>query len=285
MTEAEADITELPSSPGARLRREREARGLTQQQAAEQLTLDVSVVTALEANDFAALGAPVFAKGHLRRYAGMLDLPADDILGGYERSKGQPEQPTLVPRSRVEMMPVRNPPKWPWVLGGGVAFLFAAAIAAYVSANGLHLPWSADSQSDAESPAADAAPTENPAIVARTGSATTPVSGAPAGNAAAAMPAAPTATAAVPAGQVSLQLRFTADSWVEVYDGTGKAVLYDLGKGSSERAVTAVAPLSVTIGNAPAVSIAVNGRPVKPPALPPGQTVARFSVGPDGALR
>ena len=181
MTEEEADITELPSSPGARLRREREARGLTQQQAAEQLTLDVSVVTALEANDFAALGAPVFAKGHLRRYAGMLDLPADDILGGYERSKGQPEQPTLVPRSRVEMMPVRNPPKWPWVLGGGVAFLFAAAIAAYVSANGLHLPWSADSQSDAESLAADAAPTENPAIVAQTRSATTPASGAPAG--------------------------------------------------------------------------------------------------------
>jgi hypothetical protein len=72
---------------------------------------------------------------------------------------------------------------------------------------------------------------------------------------------------------------------VEVYDGTGKAVLYDLGKGSSERTVTAVAPLSVTVGNAPAVSIAVNGRPVKPPALPPGQTVARFSVGPDGALR
>jgi hypothetical protein len=215
----------------------------------------------------------------------MLDLPADDILGGYERSKGQPEQPTLVPRSRVEMMPVRNPPKWPWVLGGGVAFLFAAAIAAYVSANGLHLPWSADSQSDAESLAADAAPTENPAIVAQTRSATTPASGAPAGNAAAARQAAPAATAAVPAGQVSLQLRFTADSWVEVYDGTGKAVLYDLGKGSSERTVTAVAPLSVTVGNAPAVSIAVNGRPVKPPALPPGQTVARFSVGPDGALR
>jgi cytoskeleton protein RodZ len=285
MTEEEADITELPSSPGARLRREREARGLTQQQAAEQLTLDVSVVTALEANDFAALGAPVFAKGHLRRYAGMLDLPADDILGGYERSKGQPEQPTLVPRSRVEMMPVRNPPKWPWVLGGGVAFLFAAAIAAYVSANGLHLPWSADSQSDAESLAADAAPTENPAIVAQTRSATTPASGAPAGDAAAATQAASAATAAVPAGQVSLQLRFTADSWVEVYDGTGKAVLYDLGKGSSERTVTAVAPLSVTVGNAPAVSIAVNGRPVKPPALPPGQTVARFSVGPDGALR
>ena len=91
--------------------------------------------------------------------------------------------------------------------------------------------------------------------------------------------------ASLPAGQVSLQLHFATDSWVEVYDGAGKAVLYDLGKGGSDRSVTAAAPLSVTIGNAPAVGVAVNGRAVTPPPLPPGQTVARFSVGPDGAVR
>jgi len=282
MTEAEAETTELPSSPGARLRREREARGLSQQQAAEQLTLDVSVVVALEANDFATLGAPVFARGHLRRYAGMLDLPADDILGGYQRSKGQPEQPTLVPRSRSEMLPVRGPPKWPWVLGGGVAFLFAAAIAAYLSANGLHLPWSADSQSDAGSAAANAPPAVSRAVVPDAPAANTPTNGA---RAAGEATLASAASAAVPAGQVSLLMRFAADSWVEIFDGNGKIVLYDLSKRGSERKVTAVAPLSVTIGNAPAVSVAVNGRAVTLPALPAGQTVARFSVGPDGALR
>jgi transcriptional regulator with XRE-family HTH domain len=63
MTPPDAEITELPSSPGARLRREREARGLTQQQAAEQLTLDRS--WALERTT-SALGA--VPKGHLRRY-------------------------------------------------------------------------------------------------------------------------------------------------------------------------------------------------------------------------
>jgi cytoskeleton protein RodZ len=286
MIEAEAESTELLSSPGARLRREREARGLTQQQAAEQLTLDVSVVVALEANDFATLGAPVFARGHLRRYAGMLDLPADDLLGAYARSKGQPEQPTLVPKSRAEMMPVRGPPKWPWVLGGGVAFLFAAGIAAYVSANGLHLPWSADSRSDTEGLAADEPPAADPAVVPQAPSPATLTNGEPAaGTGTVATPAASAAGAAVPAGQVSLHMRFAADSWVEIFDGTGKIVLYDLGKGGSARTVTAVAPLSVTIGNAPAVSVAVNGRAVTTPALPAGQTVARFSVGVNGALR
>jgi cytoskeleton protein RodZ len=127
MSHGEADVAELPASPGARLKRAREARGLTPQQAAEQLTLDISVVTALEANDFVALGAPVFAKGHLRRYAALLELPGDDLLGGYERSNAQPGQPTLIPRSRTTMIPVRSRPKWPWVLGGMLAFMVAAA--------------------------------------------------------------------------------------------------------------------------------------------------------------
>jgi len=280
MSAVEAEITELPSSPGARLRREREARGLTQQQAAEQLTLDISVITALEANDFAALGAPVFARGHLRRYAALLELPEGDILGGYDRSKGQPEQPTLVPKSRFEMAPVRGKPKWPFVLGGALAFVFAAGLFAYISSHGLKLPWGSTSDSKREAPAAgtvsaNATPARSPAAAASPPTAS--------GTSAPAAAVAPTAV--LPAGQVSLRLRFATDSWVEIYDGTGKAVLYDLGKSGTERTVAGTAPLSVTIGNAPAVSIAVNGRAVTPPPLPPGQTVARFSIGPDGALR
>lgn len=275
MSAVEAEVTELPSTPGARLRREREAIGLTQQQAAEQLTLDVSVVIALEANDFAALGAPVFAKGHLRRYAALLGIPDDDIVGGYERSKGQPDQPTLVPKSRIEMAPVRGRPKWPFVLGGTLAFLLAAGLVAYISANGLTLPWSIWKKS---SPATEAA-----------SSAAAPP--APVSSAAAVSPspvatdAAASTAAALSPGQVSLHLRFGADSWVEIYDGTGRAVLYDLGKSGTERSVTAVAPLSVTIGNAAAVTVTVNGRPFTPPPQAPGQTVARFGVGPDGTLR
>jgi hypothetical protein len=84
---------------------------------------------------------------------------------------------------------------------------------------------------------------------------------------------------------VSLNLKFAADSWIEVYDGSGKAVLYDLGRAGSERTIAAAAPLSVTLGNAPGVAVVVNGRAVRMPTVPAGQTVARFTVGPDGTLR
>jgi cytoskeleton protein RodZ len=86
-------------------------------------------------------------------------------------------------------------------------------------------------------------------------------------------------------GQVSLQLKFSGDSWVEVFDGSGKAVLYDLGKAGTERTLTAAAPLSVTIGNAASVTVAVNGKALQNLPRAPGQVLARFSIGPDGSLR
>ena len=111
-----------------------------------------------------------------------------------------------------------------------------------------------------------------------TASAGAPVSAPTGPTPVASAPATPVAPPA--AGQVMLQLRFSADSWVEIFDGSGRAVLYDLGKAGSERTLTATAPLSVTLGNAPAVTVAVNGRPLPPS---PG-AVARFSIGADGTL-
>ena len=107
------------------------------------------------------------------------------------------------------------------------------------------------------------------------------------GSASLANPATPgaEAPAAVPQGQVALLFAFAADSWIEVYDGSGKAVLYDLGKAGTERAVVGVAPLSVTLGNAPGVSLAVNGKRVTVPSPRPGETLARFGVVADGLQR
>ncbi len=279
MNPPDADVAELPSSPGARLRHEREAQGISHQQAAESLNLDTMVLAHLEANDFAALGAPVFIKGHLRRYTTMLGLDEDEIVSLYEHSKQQLGEPSLVPKSRLEMAPVRGKPRWPWVVGGAATFFIAAALVAYLSEHGL--PWvdTTAGRLHAAGPAGSACH-EHAGVRW----------GIDSGNRSAATespPGAPAAAApvALQPGQVNLQFKFAADSWVEVFDGSGKAVLYDLGKAGTERTLTATAPLSVTIGNAPSVAVAVNGRTL--PALPhaQGQVLARFSIGPDGSLR
>lgn len=267
------------AGPGAALRRARELRGLTQQQAAEQLNLDVSVIEAIERDDFARLGAPVFAKGHLRRYGAMMGLVADDLVVAYEHAGAQPEVPTLVPRGRQEMMPVRGRPKWPWVVGGALSFVLAAGLATYVSEYGFEWP------ARAEEPAGTASGVE-PVPAGTMEAAAAPaveVAAQPAPDAAtvAANPAAPT----VPPGHVSVRIAFAADSWAEVYDGSGQAVLYDLGRAGTQRAIAAAAPLSVTIGNAPGVTLAINGRPAVLPVVPGGGTVARFRIEADGTVR
>ena len=269
---------------GPMLRRARESLGLTEQDAAEQLNLDVSVVSALEREDFASLGAPVFAKGHLRRYGGLLGIPAESALEAYQRAQGQPEAPSLIPRARLEMMPVRSRPPWPLVLGGAGAFVLAAVITAYVSQFGLRLPSSADAgaATGQESPVAAVEPA--PAEVGGTQpSAEAGGEGAPAQQGSAA--ALPAPAVPVPPGHVSVTLAFATDSWTEIYDGSGKAVLYDLGRAGTQRTIAAAAPLSVTFGNSPGVTLLVNGRPTAMPAPPSGGTVARFRVEADGTVR
>ena len=71
------------ATPGDRLRAAREKRGLTVEQAADELRLDLWMVEALEADDYGAFGAPVFAKGHLRKYAGLVGIDPDDIMVSY----------------------------------------------------------------------------------------------------------------------------------------------------------------------------------------------------------
>jgi cytoskeleton protein RodZ len=67
------------AGPGAWLAAAREQAGLSLMQAAEQLHLDVAAVKALEAGRFEVLGAAVYARGHLRRYAELLGLPAQEV--------------------------------------------------------------------------------------------------------------------------------------------------------------------------------------------------------------
>jgi len=281
--------------PGGRLRHEREERGLTVQQVAEELKLDAAAIIALEQNDFASLGAPVFARGHLRRYATLLGMPDHELLADYDRGR-QPGDPSLIPRAHLERVPERSAPRWPWVAGGLVALAVAAGIVGYVSEYGFALPWGRDEGSElAGAPASDHVPagsiTSSPAATRTTPmptgspmqSDTTPVSTATPG--AQTVPQGAMASGSVAPGAVTLDFRFAQDSWVEVFDGTGKAVLYDLGAAGSTRTLTAAAPLSVTIGNAPAVQLTINGRPVPLPAPEAGQTVIRVSVDAAGTLR
>ena len=74
---------------------ERELRGLSVNQAAEELNLDRWIVEAIEADRFLALGAPVYARGHLRKYAALLGVSPELIVDRYDALSGTPEAPVV----------------------------------------------------------------------------------------------------------------------------------------------------------------------------------------------
>ena len=72
-----------PRSIGERLRAGRERAGLSVAAAAEKLHLDPKVIEALEADRFAELGASVYVRGHLRRYADFVGEPGVELVNAY----------------------------------------------------------------------------------------------------------------------------------------------------------------------------------------------------------
>lgn len=89
---------------GDRLRSARKARALSVAQVAEALRLEEPSVLALEEERFDVLGAPVFVRGHLRRYAQLVGLSEEAILEAYRGvAPGSEELPRLSrPRDEAE---------------------------------------------------------------------------------------------------------------------------------------------------------------------------------------
>src|SRR5260221_5961337 len=81
--------------PGARLALTRERLGLSVTQVAAKLHLDSSTVSALENGAYAEVGAPVFVRGFLRRYAELVGEPAVEFDALYAHHPPAPASPDL----------------------------------------------------------------------------------------------------------------------------------------------------------------------------------------------
>ncbi len=121
------------SSVGERLRAARERQGLTLQKVSEDLHLDLPVIDAMEEDRFRSLGAPVYARGHLRKYAQLLGLDVEALLAAYEAAHTGPVTPNFVPASTEHLaMPLdRSRASILWIRTA-VVFVIIAAIAAGV---------------------------------------------------------------------------------------------------------------------------------------------------------
>jgi cytoskeleton protein RodZ len=276
--------------------------GMTLLQAAEKLHVDTKVPEWLEAEQLEALGATVYVKGHLKRYAELVGEDTQAILDLYG-TLSKPALPDLTQLPKAQRP--ANPGKlvvpslvvliglvfvgvvW-WILKGVQDGTLGAPVAPHM----VESEPPTESAVPPEPPAAAASVSTAPATAAkRPAAGVAPATGNAAANRNTAATGATLATAPQPAAAdapasrtINVTLRFAADSWVEVYDAKGERLFYDIGAAASSRKLTGTPPLRVVLGNAPGVTLDVNGKRARLPANVVTEDSAQFLINSSGRI-
>ena len=243
---------------GERLAEARRALQISVLEIAKELHLDEPKVRALERDDFDLLGAPVFAKGHLKKYAQLVNVDADDVLVDYyklTRSASTPPVVSLRPKPKKELSP------GPWI---GVIVVIIIVVSAF---------WWFTRPVDPEPvvPFEEALPAavpqdEEPSTLSNEEilEQTTPqvvepvIQEEPEPE--------PRDEPVVEDGQLHVLVTYTGDCWTEITDANGRRLLFDLGKDGRTVELSGAEPFNVLFGNPGNVSLRVNG---EERALPP----------------
>ena len=262
---------------GQRLAAARKEREISIFDIAKELHLDEHKVQALEENRFETLGAPVFAKGHLRKYAELVGVPVEDVLADYYTMNRAVGAPPVVGRVR---QPERDIRLGPWIVSALTALVIAAAaywwfnrdpaqpLLSVISEPETRLalpPQDTPVADDAESAAVEggvADSMETTAVTAELAAGTEPDD-----PIATVVDAAPDVSGTVPAGSdtagaggVSLTMNFSGDCWTEVTDAAGARLFFDLGNAGRSVQVSGEPPLRVLFGNSDNVTVEVDGQ-------------------------
>jgi cytoskeleton protein RodZ len=253
---------------GTRLRAAREARGLTTLQAAEKLHVDPRVLESLEAENFAALGATVYVRGHLRRYAELVGESSAELQGLYsEAAQASGPDLTLIPHRAPRAQSTR-------LAAFALLVLVAIAIAGV-------LWWLLTLPTARPQPISAAAPQPLPQA-APAAAAASPAGEASAAQLVNAVAAAQPAASSAAQGGARLALKFSAVSWVAVYDASGHQLAEGISAPDSARTLTGAPPLTVVLGNAPGVTVQLNGQKVPLEGLVRRDGSARFRLDASG---
>lgn len=270
---------------GSQLRRTREKAGLGVEQVGQQLKLPVAIVEAMEREDWARLGAPVYVRSYLGSYLRLLGLPAglaDPVLS----QKAEPALVTMASRSRMRHALDKSLRNAVYLVMTAVLVVPVVLVARHFQARETVAALTLEPDAvlrEADQLAGLALPPQapGPALVEP---APPPVSAAGPHPVMASMAPVPAGSAAAAAGapaSAGLALSFTEESWIEVLDGAGQRVERGLVAAGEQRHYGAGQVARITLGNADAVEARLGGKPLD---LAPfrAANVARFAVSSDG---
>ncbi|HEY8314694.1 MAG TPA: RodZ domain-containing protein [Candidatus Baltobacteraceae bacterium] len=224
-------------SLGERFRSAREERGLTLSDVAEQIRIRSVYLAAIEEENWASIGAPVYVRGFLRTYARFLNLDPEDAVSTFNASAPASATASPVGEPSIGLRPGadRNLSPIIWVAGAIAVVLIAFVIYLFVSP-----PHPGGPGAVAALGTAAASTTPSPAALATARPA--------------AEPSAPLASSA------TLAIHLTAASWLRVTVDGNVSIEGTFPAGTS-RTFHGKSAL-VRVGNAGGVEIIVDGKPI-----------------------
>lgn len=282
---------------GQRLRAAREARGWSVAQAARELRAPQVVVEAMEREDWQRLGAPVFVRGRLSGYAELLGVPVD-----IERVAAQIAPPALQPKATPAGWADRLDRSMPRLaaIAGTVLLMPLLYLGLQMVRDGRPVVHSLSPDpmpaTPADAPLAEPGPTPSAAITEAVAAGTAPAvadevtADSPSAQVAAehdgdrAEPTAPMATVSAGLGALpvtGLRIEFSGESWIDVVGPDGTSLERGLVPAGSTREYAAGAVAEVTLGNAAATRVLLDGSEVNLDAMR-SANVVRFAISSGG---
>lgn len=274
MTSSETGMPESARGIGERLRQARIRAGLSTSEVGTRLKMPTHVIEALEREDWAKIGAPVFIRGQLRSYAKLLGVPVDVVAESVAVPAARATE--LVPRTytpRVQRLAEQTARRLVYVV-------ITATIAVPVwLATRSHLDTrvdavSLDSNADLNLPPAQDAAASRPSVPAST----------PAVQAQPPLVASITPMPSRTAPASDLTVSFSGESWVRLTAPDGSVIEQALVQPGQQRVFKPGQIGKAVLGNAQAVSVRHRGQTMD---LTPfvRANVVRFTVSSDGSLQ
>ena len=282
-----AETSDDELSIGERLKAAREAQALTLAQIAAELRIESKFLAALEEDRLDDFPAPVFAKGYLKQYGGLLGLDERDLLAQYYRQVDVRDAPV------VQYKPIRLRDEDQiryWIAAGVVLVLLIGGLVAWWLSRPENEPVSIErSEELLEEPALVETPVDN--VVAPAVAPTPAAPEAPANEPVLVGPTVEQSAAGQPAvgpedpapgATVQVEVSFIEDCWTEISDARGERLFYGLGSAGARSRFGARLPISIFFGNASGVALTVNGESYPVPAGSRQGNLARFVIADSG---
>lgn len=246
-------------SPGRILREARERAQLSEREIAQALHMTVSKVKALESDDFGKLNVDTFVRGYLRSYANYLKLDCASLISAYEQqaiAKG-----LLPSAAETQIRDLGQGRGWSLILWLSGFLVVLLLVSIWFFGNSIRstpnavaplspevlAPPLVEAVNEVDQPSMSNEPTNEGQEPA---SAT---------NEMADEAAVPLVHVSSAPGLDRLELQFSEECWIEVSDAQGDVLATDLVRPGSQLLLEGRAPFSVKLGNAPAVSVKLNG--------------------------